>query len=475
VACGVPAAVALGLGLWHISARSYNQDEAATLSATRRPLAALLRMLGHIDAVHGAYYVLIHFVVLAFGISETATRFPSVLATALAAGMLAALGTRLAGIRAGVAAGLLYAVSPPAIAYAQDARPFALATALAVISCYCFIGYMEAGGRRRAVGYTVALTVTGWVNIMALLVVVANAVTLLATPAWRARRRGFLIAAGAALAAVFPLMWLDLSQVQQVAWEARPGAAVWLGLLGVSCLSGGLAFVALRPGARGPRGEGPRTDGQGTDGPGPGGPGPDGPARVARLATPWLMLPPVLVAAAAEITPMWELRYVLFCLPALVLLVVAAVSRLPRRAGPVVVAAAVAGMLVALPLVRPPVSGDNLRAVSRLLAARARPGDAVVFPNIGKRLIKDAYPAGFGHVRDVGLDTSPGARNALYGLNVGQEVLYHRLAGVRRLWVIRYPTPHPGRFYGTVFAPHAFCALQTWQIPGNTVTLYRAC
>jgi mannosyltransferase len=172
---------------------------------------------------------------------------------------------------------------------------------------------------------------------------------------------------------------------------------------------------------------------------------------------------------------MWELRYLLFCLPALVLLVTAALSRLPRRAAPMVMAVAVAGTLAAQPLARPTTSGDNLRAVSQLLAAQARPGDAAVFPNIGKRLIKDAYPAGFAHVRDVGLDTSPAHRNALYGLNVGQQVLYHRLMGVHRLWVIRYPTTDLGRFYGTTFAPDAFCAVRTWQIPGNTVTLYRAC
>src|SRR3978361_2344294 len=35
-------------------------DEAATISAATRPLPALWRMLGHIDAVHGLYYLLMH-------------------------------------------------------------------------------------------------------------------------------------------------------------------------------------------------------------------------------------------------------------------------------------------------------------------------------------------------------------------------------------------------------------------------------
>lgn len=112
--------------------------------------------------------------------------------------------------------------------------------------------------------------------------------------------------------------------------------------------------------------------------------------------------------------------------------------------------------------------------MSQLLGTQARPGDAVAFPNVGKRLIEDAYPAGFAGLRDVGLDTA--RRNTLYGLNVSQWVLYRRLAGVRRIWVIRYPTGRPpARFYGTTFAPAAFCELRTWSLPGNTVTLYRAC
>jgi mannosyltransferase len=186
------------------------------------------------------------------------------------------------------------------------------------------------------------------------------------------------------------------------------------------------------------------------------------------------MLPPVMLAAA-EVTPMWEPRYVLFCLPGLVLLVVAAVARLPDRPALVVMSLILVGVLATQPLVRPAVAADDLRAVSRLLQVQAHPGDAVVFSQIGRRLIKDAYPAGFVHVRDVGLDTSPAHRNALYGLNVSPSVLYQRLADVHRLWVISYPTQHPGRFYGTTFAPDAFCAMQTWQFRGSTVTLYRAC
>jgi mannosyltransferase len=74
-----------------------------------------------LNAVHGAYYLMIHIAVLVLGTSEADVRFPSVLATAVAAAVLAALGTRLAGPRSGFAAGLVYAAAPPVTAAAQDA------------------------------------------------------------------------------------------------------------------------------------------------------------------------------------------------------------------------------------------------------------------------------------------------------------------------------------------------------------------
>jgi mannosyltransferase len=382
VVYGIPALVALLLNFWQISTRSFTQDEGATLSASRRPLSALLHMLVHIDAVHGAYYILIHFVILAAGASEIAVRSPSVLATAVAAGVLAALGSRLAGPWAGLGAGLLFAVAPLVTADAQNARPFALATALAVIACHRFVIFVESGRRRDAVVYAVALAAAGWLDILALLVLAANAVTLLCTPKYRSGRRAFLGVALAAGVLVLPLAWLDLTQVGQVAWEKPPGLAIVATLL-AAAMASALTFGVAKPGNRG-----------------------YGAAALTTLALPWLVLPPVLLALAAQITPMWENRYLLFCLPALALLVVSAVLLLPKPFRMAVLVVIITAELATQPLVRPATASDDIRAVAQLLAARAHPGDAVVFPSganqLGRRLIMAAYPAPFVHLRDIG-------------------------------------------------------------------------
>jgi len=49
--------------MWGIQGSSYWRDETATLSAVQRPFGALISMLGNVDAVHGAYYMIIWVVV----------------------------------------------------------------------------------------------------------------------------------------------------------------------------------------------------------------------------------------------------------------------------------------------------------------------------------------------------------------------------------------------------------------------------
>lgn len=83
------------IGMWGISGASFWRDEAATLSATRRPLGALWRMLSGTDVVHGIYYVLILPWTRIAGTSELALRLPSLLGMSVAAAGVAAIGARL--------------------------------------------------------------------------------------------------------------------------------------------------------------------------------------------------------------------------------------------------------------------------------------------------------------------------------------------------------------------------------------------
>jgi mannosyltransferase len=72
----VPPLVMLAVGLWDVTGPSYWRDEAATLTAVQRSFPDLLRMLRNVDAVHGAYYIVIWPLVHAFGSGEVVTRLP---------------------------------------------------------------------------------------------------------------------------------------------------------------------------------------------------------------------------------------------------------------------------------------------------------------------------------------------------------------------------------------------------------------
>ena len=146
----LPAALTLAVTLWQIQVPSFWRDEAATLSATQRPFLDMVRLLGHQDAVHGAYYVLMWAVIRLGGSGELAARMPSALAMAAAAGVVAVLGRRLVSAWAGLAAGLVFAVLPPVSWFGQDARPFAMETALACVASYLFVRALQSGPARAA-------------------------------------------------------------------------------------------------------------------------------------------------------------------------------------------------------------------------------------------------------------------------------------------------------------------------------------
>ena len=89
----VVVAVLAGLvsGFYRLGAPSPWRDEAATVDAAQRPVAQIFALLGHVDAVNGAYYLGLHPVIVFLGSSPAVIRAPSVLAMAATAGFTAAL------------------------------------------------------------------------------------------------------------------------------------------------------------------------------------------------------------------------------------------------------------------------------------------------------------------------------------------------------------------------------------------------
>ena len=102
-------------------------------------------------------------------------RLLSVLAMAGAAACVTLAGRRLAGARAGLLAGLVFALLPSVSRFAQEVRfyaPEVLAVALATL---LLLRALDAPSVRRWAAYGVCLAVVGYIDVIALSVVLGHA------------------------------------------------------------------------------------------------------------------------------------------------------------------------------------------------------------------------------------------------------------------------------------------------------------
>jgi mannosyltransferase len=470
----IPAPVlTLAMMLWGIGARSYWGDEIDTISAVSRTVPQLMRLLGRIDAVHGLYYLLLMPVVALAGPGEVAARFPSALSMAAAAAGVTAIGRRLSSRRAGLLAGLLFAVLPEVTVQGQDARPYAMVTAAAVLASYLLV---RAAGEPRPLwfaGYGLSLVAVGYLQLFGLLLVPAHAITLIVlrrrqqAPEDAAVLRRWLLTVAAAGLAVAPVTIAGWLQRNQIAWIPAPGwqdagnvastliagttaAAIAIGLL--------MLLGAIRPDrwAAAPRGQ-RLTRGWLRSG------GPDG--GLAWLAVPWLVLPAGLLLAASAIKPVYFGRYITFSLPAVALLAGAGLAAIRWWAAACALVLVVALVAPAQLAQRAPNGG--IRAVAQFLRTHEQPGDAIVYP---ESLIPPwylSYPDGFVQLRDIGMSQTPAQAGRLYGGTVPVGELKQREKGVRRIWIV----PEAGGGNPATYLAPGFRLAHVWHLSGNQPVL----
>ncbi|WP_190014073.1 glycosyltransferase family 39 protein [Streptomyces lucensis] len=471
----------LAVGLWGLDRGGMWRDEAVTFQVGRRTVPQIWRLLHDVDAVHGLYYLLMR-PVLAVHPGEVVLRLPSVCAAAVTAGLVAALGTRLARPRVGLWAGLLYAVTPMAGHYAQEGRSYALVAAGATGATLLFVRAAR-GTSWWAYGAVVALTC--WLHEFAVLLLFAHGVSLALGRAGARVWRGWGRAAAAVVLSLLPMVFVSRAQAAQVAWLHRPTATAAQGLArqflgpsdGVYWICLGLALLGLA-GVVGPRGEFTR----------------------AGVALPLTVVPPAVLMLVSQHSPLYVDRYVLYALGGAPLLVAggaervaAALGGLRRYGGRVVVGrlrpggraalgglrrygarvvvgrlrpgggldgrarraagpwrsspVALAGVLaVAASLLHqssllsadrdPGRRPDDIAAVSRLAARELGPGDPVLFLPAQTRGAALAYPRAFRGARDVALTEGAATSGTLYGREAGPAGLRRRLARLERVWVV---------------------------------------
>jgi mannosyltransferase len=479
----LPALVELVVGGYRISGPSFWRDEGYTITGSQRPVGAIFALVQHEDAFHGLYLLMMHPIIANFGRSEIALRVPSLIAMSLAVGLTSALGMRLAraiGLSpapaVGLLAGLLLTALPVTTRYAQEGRPYALVMLFAVFTTYMLVVAVAHGQWRWWALYGAGLLLTGVFDLAAVVLAGAHGISLLL-----ARRGGrsdnvpaapqddepalaragvnsadavapdplrrWLVTSAAVALVISPLVVFSIRQSAQLDWVQPPNRDAVFGLVQDCAGAPSLIVVAAVLAILGSFAGGGLRRGRGL--------------TLPVICLPWFLLPPTLLLTVSLLHPLYVERYILFCVPALIILESAGlvwlvnltrrfVSRWSARRATVLsfVPSAAISVLIAIMVLGPQAwirwpddRADDLRTVAHVLATHERPGDAILFLPRKAAVIGTAYRDGFGKLRDIGLQTSPVASGTLLGTSAGSRVVAARLRGVRRVWVVEWVHP----------------------------------
>ena len=186
-----PALLTLAFGFYQVGRPELWRDELASWSFASRPVPDLIAAARHTGATQLAYYLVLHVWMAAFGDSADAMRAPSVLAMAGAAACVALIGRRLAGNRAGLLAGLAFALAPSVSRFAQEARFYAFAVLVATLATLLLLRALDRPSAPRWLAYTASLALLGYVDVVALSVL-AGHVAGAVLHSWHRRDRRLL-------------------------------------------------------------------------------------------------------------------------------------------------------------------------------------------------------------------------------------------------------------------------------------------
>ncbi len=452
-------------------------DEAATVSAATRGIPALFDLVDVVDVVHGVYYGGMQLWFELVGYTPFTLRLPSAVAAGVAVALTVLLVARVGTRRLAILAGLVLGILPRFTWAGSEGRSFALGTALAIGLTLAVVTAVDAvladeSPRRRVVrwvGYGALAAFATALFLYLVLVVVAHLVYVLI--AGRERLRALLVpfalAAVGAVAAVTPLVLDAVGQAGQVAWIDPITVDTWHGLIVTQFFPhapvvaavawplalGGIAVLVRRRRALG---------------------------RLAALALPWLIVPPLgIVVASVLITPLYSPRYLTFTVPAFAILVAVLLDAIPWR--PVAVAAFAALLGVAVPVyvaqhVPTAKQGSTWSLAADLIAreSAAIDGDqAVVYgpvrrhPGTNARVIATSYPDAFAGLDDV---TSAGPPYGLWERSRRLEP--ERLAGDAAVWLVTTNLADDDEKRAAI-ARAGFVETRTWKLDWVHVVLFQ--
>jgi mannosyltransferase len=415
-------------------------DEGATISAAAsRSLPQLWRLLGHIDAVHGLYYLLMHGWFAVFPPTEFWSRVPSALAVGAAAAGVVVFAKRFATRTTAVCAGVVFAILPRVTWAGIEARPYALEAAAAVWLTVLLVASVRRNRWWLWTLYALALMLSILLSINLSLLVLVYAAALAVLPRGKSAVRRWAVTSVAALGIMTPFMVFAHSQVWQVRWISTLKRSLFLDVVHrqyfdhsvpFAILTGVVVVAAIVVRLIGRRV--PTADTR----------------RLLIICAAWITIPTGVVLIYSAIgEAIYYPRYLILTAPAAAIVVAVCITTIARRPG---AAAAVVLLLAAAAFPNYLFTQRGLYAkegwdysqVADLIGTHAKPGDCLLVDNtVGWlpgpiRALLATRPAAFASLADI----ERGARGPEYGHlwdgHVAVWLVLPRLEKCATVWTI---------------------------------------
>lgn len=394
------------------------------------------------------------------------------------------------GRRLALIAAALFSFNAYSVRYSQEARSYALFVLLATLSSGCLIAFLRRPTRRNRYGYVLASILAVYAHFYALLLLVAHWLVLrcLGLPGAREESRTEILASLRRAwitigVAVLPLLiFMAKTGAGPIRWIPHPGIAdllrFWVYFTGAEPL----VYPAICLAALLPLGKRFWRRGGSWD------------VWRCQFLIVWLVFPILLTVLLSFARPVFLPRYMIFCLPAFVILGAAGLNNFRP---PALRAAVVALILLLSARTIPYVYGhdfdderDAAGAATNFILERAQAGDAIVFHIAETRVAYEFFRS-----ERAGQNSAAAAFTKQLGPEIlfpqhGPGLDYHdftgkptpellRLAAAAhpRLWIMlmyNETTSHPDPTTGMMdrVLPEVFSKRQRWQFHRVEVRLY---
>lgn len=413
-------------------------DEAATISAAaNRTLPELWRLLGHIDAVHGLYYLFMHGWFAVFPATEFWSRLPSALAVGAGAAGSVVLTGQFCPRRVAVCAGVLFALLPRMTWAGIEARPYAFsAMAAAWLTVLC-VTATRRNTAPRWLGYGLLCVLATVLNPFTALVVVAHAAVVAGDRSVALR---WAATAGSALALCVPFLLFTQTQIRQVGWISPLNWHTVVEIVQQQYFDKSVPFamlagaviaatvVALRTGAR-------RLP-------------VDAARQLVLICAAWILVPTVVTLVYSAVAkPVYYPRYLICTAPAMAILLAICVTTLAVKRWGVVALVALFAVAAAPNYVvtqrgRYAKEGWDYSAVADVVQQHATAGDCLVVDNSTAwapgpiRALPAARPKAFAGLVDPGRGPRGPVLGRLWDGHLAVWAVTDQLDRCTTIWII---------------------------------------